>query len=83
MANEFENKVIRGIHVSRYIASWRKATWETEAIERQSDFPKWLSHLIIDGEPLLPEEIRFIRNFAENGKMELEQNAKDYLDAHG
>lgn len=71
----FENKLIRNIHVSRYIASWMNVGGSVGSI----GFELWLERLLIDGEHLTEDEIRYIRNFARNGKMELETNAKLFL----
>lgn len=71
----FENKLIRNIHVSRYIASWVNVGGSL----RGRAFQGWLECLLIDGEYLTSDEIAYIRNFALNGKLELEENAKTFL----
>lgn len=71
----FENKLIRNIHVSRYIASWVKVGGSVDSL----GFELWLERLLIDGEHLTEDEIMYIRNFARNGKLELETNAKLFL----
>lgn len=67
---EFINGEVRNIHKSRYIASWMNATGAL------AGFESWLEQLIIDGSGLSEDEISEITNFAENGKLELETNAK-------
>lgn len=73
----FENKFIKGIHVSRYIASWLNVGGSIRSL----GFELWLERLLINGEHLTEDEIRYIRNFARNGKLELETNAKLFLNS--
>lgn len=73
--DEFENVYVKGIHISRYVASWVKYK-DLKYIEL---FEAWLKTLIIDGEKLSEEEIMRISNFAENGKLELECSVKKFL----
>lgn len=47
-------------------------------IERVWPFRKWLEQLLINGRHLADDEVRFITNFATNGKLELEVNAKKF-----
>lgn len=72
----FENEVINGIHKSRYVASWLNAhggfSWYAE-------FSRWLETLIINGRHLTEEEEEAIVNYAINGKLELEMNAKIFI----
>lgn len=70
----FENKVIRGIFISRYIASWVKVGGSLEG----DRFVEWLRQLVINGEHLSENEIKEIRNFATDGKLELECNARSF-----
>lgn len=73
---EFENRMIKGIHKSRYVASWVKAG---ENFFRGGEmFKKWLEQLVIDGEKLTEEEVKEIYKFATNGKLELQINAKSF-----
>ncbi len=72
--DEFENAIIRGIHISRYIASWNH-----EGGKINTSFRYWLKQLVIDGEHLTDDEIRRIYNFAKNGKLELQSNASVFL----
>lgn len=84
--NEFENKVINGIFASQYVAAWVKECGGCEdhyikkdgKIERVWPFRKWLEQLLINGRHLTDDEVRFITNFATNGKLELEVNAKKF-----
>ena len=77
----FENKIVRGIHMSRYIASWMKSggTFTRNLWNGEVAFRAWLGTLIIDGDRLTEDEIREIRNYADNGKLELETSAKLFL----
>lgn len=77
-----ENKSVRGIHVSRYVASWAKAggTLTLSARTGRSAFRNWLSTLTIDGACLTENEIQQICNYASNGKFELETSAKMFLE---
>ena len=79
MLDCFENKVINGIHCSRYVASWRATGCKTNYL-----FKLWLEQLVINERKLTANEVQFIYNFATCGKLELESNAKlfkkKYLD---
>ena len=80
--DEFENSLVRGIHISRYIASWTKNSYPITTATRGYNtclFIEWLKQLIIDGEPLTDDEIWRIYNFTRNGKLELESNAKAFM----
>lgn len=87
--SDFENRLIKGIHVSRYIASWYNVGGtrdryrnETKPSHRrvETTFADWLRTLDIDGEHLTEDEVRYIANFAENGKLELEVSATKFLE---
>lgn len=67
----FENKEINGILCSRYVASWRVTGCKTNYL-----FRLWLEQLVINGRKLTGEEVRYVYNYATNGKLELETNAK-------
>ena len=71
----FENKQIRGIHATRYIMSWVR---EGGRFDRHGkgidDFRKWLSSV-----GLSEDEIHYIEILAQNGKLELEKSAKEFL----
>lgn len=76
--NEFlswDTVEIKGIYLTRYIASWYNAGGE-------SDYRKivnWASSLIINGERLTDAEIRCIADRATNGMLQLEEWAKKYI----
>lgn len=73
MAKDFENaKTHNGIYYSRYIASWRR---QGGMIYPYGLFEKWLKEV----EKLTDEEISDIMLLATNGKMELEQSAKEFM----
>lgn len=78
----FENKIVRGIHMSRYVASWIKSggTFDWNLLDGEVEFKAWLGTLIIDGEHLTEEEKQQICNYADNGKLELETSAKMFLE---
>jgi hypothetical protein len=70
----FENRIIEGVHISRYVASWVK-----EGGKLNYTFKEWLRTLSINGRKLTNDEICDIYNFGTNGKLELEEHAKQYL----
>lgn len=71
----FENKLIKGIHVSRYIASWRNVGGRLDYDENgSSSFYKWLLSL-----GLTVDDAKYIKHFALNGKFELENSAGKFL----
>ena len=69
-----ENKVFRGIHYSRFVASWTNMGGKTNWM-----FKAWLAQLTINDEPIPEEIVQDIYDYGTNGKMELEQNAKAFL----
>ena len=77
--DEFENRIINGIHVSRYVVSWVKGGGNLFGSRRKSKFIDWLKTLKINGHNLTEEEIDFIYHFAMNGKLELESQASKFL----
>lgn len=87
--HEFENEIINGIYISRYIASWYKAGGSHTQYRNKSGtgrrvethFADWLRSLKTDtGELFLTEEqVLRIVCFAENGKLELENSAKNFI----
>lgn len=70
----FENRIIEGVHISRYVASW-----VNEGGKLNYTFKEWLRTLTINGRKLTNDEIYDIYNFGTNGKLELEEHAKQYL----
>lgn len=76
---DFTNKIVEGIHYSRFAASWIKAGGKRFDYE----FEEWLSSLVINDRKLRPAVVREIRHYAENGKLELEANAAVYISKKG
>ena len=73
MTNEFENAKVRGIHISRYIASWVR---EGGSLSKKDFlFEMWLEELGLN-----EDEIAQIMFLANNGKMELEHSAKRFIE---
>ena len=72
----FENKLINGyIYATRFIMSWvRSGGTFDEHGEGYNDFRKWLESL-----GLKTEDIKDIMFLAQNGKLELEVSAKNYI----
>ena len=81
--DKFENSIIKGIHVSRYIASWVKCGypihWCSRPRHEKDMFMAWLETLVINGERLTEEEIWTIHDFALEGKYELEVSATTFM----
>lgn len=72
----FENKLISGIHATRYIASWMKVGGHFGRRDGgRFDFRDWLESL-----GLTEDEVRYIYNLADNGKLELQSSAKAFMD---
>ena len=70
----FENKLTHNeIHYSRYIVSWKRSGGK---IYRGGLFEKWLR----EKEHLTEDEIADILLMAENGKLELENSAKFFIE---
>lgn len=74
----FENKIIEGIHVSRFAVSWAREGGQLSS-RGAWRFKEWLRTLVINGRKLTDEEVNYIYNFGTNGKMELEHSAYEYL----
>lgn len=70
---QFENKVINGIYATRFIMSWARKGGKFDW-EGYDDFRKWLESLGLKTEDI--EDIMFL---AENGKLELEVSAKNFI----
>lgn len=66
---------VRGIPVTRYIASWYRVGGKCY----YGKMKEWLKSLNIDGEPLTDEEVTLIVDCAKNGKLELEETAKKFI----
>ena len=69
----FDNARIKGIHASRYIMSYLREGGEANYRDK---FREWLKSLPME---LTEEEIDYIVGIYDNGKMELEMNAKRFL----
>lgn len=78
--NMFENKLIHGVHISRFLASWLKIVNDRYLYWSWKDYINWLKIITFDGEHLTKEEIIDIFNFSTNGKLELENSVKWFLD---
>ena len=72
----FENKVIGGYtYATRFIMSWVRSGGKLDKIGKGYDnFRKWLESLKLDS-----EDIKDIMFLAENGKLELEVSAKNFM----
>ena len=72
----FENKVINGyIYATRFIMSWVRSGGKLDKYGKgYDDFRKWLESL-----ELKTEDIEYIMFLAQNGKLELEVSAKNYI----
>lgn len=71
----FENKVINGVHTSRYIMSWLRSggTFGRRG-EGYYEFKEWLDSLGLED-----EDAEYIVQLARNGRMELETSAKLFI----
>lgn len=73
----FENKLIRDIYATRYIASWMKMGGDFSRHRGgRFDFKDWLESLGLD-----KDEVNHIYNLADNGKLELEYSAKKFIES--
>lgn len=72
----FENKVYEGIYYSRFVASWNKVH---NGKFSRFEFEEWLMQLTINGKRMDIQTVKEICEFADNGKMELEYNAKQFM----
>ena len=70
----FENQLIEGIYISRFVASWVNKGGKLDFT-----FKEWLGTLVINERKLTNDEIKDIYNFATNGKLELEISALKFL----
>ncbi len=85
---EFENSIIKGIHISRYIASWLYSGYPigkkcNRSKGKKCLFIAWLESLVIDGEKLTDDEVWRIYEFAMNGKLELTNSAVEFMRSKG
>ena len=87
MKDDFENKTFQGVHYSRFIASWTKAIIRNppsgiDKYDTPARFEAWLSTLSVCGRRIpysVRKEILFLY---ENGKLELEESAKEFLNGY-
>lgn len=70
----FENKLVNGIHASRYIASWVRSGGALCYGEDYHNFYRWLLSMDIT-----EEDAKYIKRLAENGKLELETSAEMFI----
>lgn len=70
----FENKLINGIHTTRYIVSWLRMGGQLCTGGDIDDFNEWLLLL-----GLSEDDADYIKYLAMNGKLELETKAKMFL----
>lgn len=77
----FTNKTECGIYATRFIASWLRMGGTLKFGEDYDDFRGWLETLKVDGNPLSEQDVNHIVDLAQNGKLELEVSAKQYLKA--
>ena len=70
----FENRVINGIYETRFIASWIREGGELRYQEDLDNFYNWLLSL-----GLTINEAKHVKFLAENGKLELEDSVKKFL----
>lgn len=73
-----ENNKVRGVHMSRYIASWMNVGGEFIGTWEDSSFSRWLRTVGVTNE----EDIHDIFEMATCGKFELEQSARRYMEAN-
>lgn len=71
----FKNRLIFGhIYATRFIASWINAGGQLKTRQDIGDFTHWLLSLHLSG-----QDVILIVNLATEGKLELEENAKNFL----
>ena len=71
----FENESIRGIYATRFIASWLRMGGMLCTGKDVDNFRLWLLSLGLNSDEVWP-----IMYLVTNGKMELEVNAKAFLE---
>ncbi len=67
---------IRGIPLTQYVASWYRAGCDGYSNYRRAI--QWLQSLNINGASLSDAEIKTIAECIDNGKLELEESAKNF-----
>ena len=76
---DFENRMVNGIHASCYAVSFMKECVDAGITPRYRLCMEWLGTLTVNGQRLSEDDKRLICNLLDNGKMELEHNAKEFL----
>lgn len=71
----FENKVYENIYYSRFVASWVRGGGRLNY-----SFKRWLESLTINGKKIPKTIIAEIFSYGTNGKLELEESARCYLE---
>lgn len=71
----FYELFVRGIPVTRYIASWYIAGGDDDIHKVR----KWLKSLVINGSNLSDYEVEHLAECVVNGKLELEESAKKFV----
>lgn len=66
---------VRGIPLTRYVASWYAAGGRQDRHKVEA----WLRSLVINGSHLTEEEIELVASATVNGKLELEELAKQFV----
>ena len=69
-----ENGKLNGIHYSRYVASWRNVGGYLDYPDDEPGFSEWLKTF-----GATDEQVRDICEMAMCGKMELEMDARKYM----
>lgn len=78
---DYTNSKIKGIHISRYLASYMNVCRDKGIPFDYWDFCEWLAILKVDGERLTSDELDHILQYCESGKFELQCSAKEFLNA--
>lgn len=73
----FENKQIRGVYATRFIASWLREGGKLQNGGDYNEFRRWLKSMDLNS-----EEVNDIAFLAMNGRLELETDARNYLKEH-
>ncbi len=73
----FEDKIINDIYATIYIASWWRAGGQFCCQKDYWRFEEWLRSI-----GLLDDDVRLVSNLAQNGKLELQMSAKDFLSSN-
>lgn len=72
--SNFENKVFNGEYASRYIASWIVVGGQLRYGKDVDNFKEWLLSIGLN-----QDEADYITELARCGKLELQENAKRFL----